>query len=375
MRDEALMRKALALAARGTGNTSPNPMVGAIVAGDDGAIIATGYHERAGTAHAESIALEAAGSAARGATLYVTLEPCDHHGTTPPCTQAVIQSGVARVVIATADDDERARGAGIERLRAAGLRVDVGICEDAARILNRMYSHQRRTGRPYLTLKMAQSLDGAIALRKGERTRLTGEKAVAHVRSLRFEHDAVMVGVETAIVDDPQLTVRPYRHRAVPYARIVVDSNARLPLTSALVKDQKKALTIVVTTDRAPRDRVEALKGAGVEVLVTGADAAGRVDVRDLLGQLGRRGMLGVLCEGGPTLGATLLDAKLVDEMHLIAAPVVLGTATEAPVLSGLAKPVDFRIEAIRRLGDDILIVAHPKATPPTLPTPPTSPM
>ena len=355
------MRKALGLAARGAGNTSPNPMVGAIVVRDDGTSIATAFHEGAGTPHAESIALERAGSDARGSTLYVTLEPCDHHGKTPPCTQAIIQAGVARVVIAAADEDARVRGAGIERLRAAGLRVDVGVCEDASRLLNRMYSHQRRTGRPYVTLKMAQSLDGAVGLRAGERTRLTGQKASAHVRSLRYEHDAVMVGVQTAIVDDPQLTVRPFKKRAVPYARIVVDSNARLPVTSKLVTDMTKAVTIVATTDGAPRDRVEALRNAGVEVIVTAADSSGRVDVRDLLVRLGQRGMLGVLCEGGPTLAAALLQAGLASEIQLIVAPVVLGSAADAPAFSGLTKPVELRIETVRKLGDDVLVVAHPK--------------
>ena len=360
MRDEALMRKALALAARGAGNTSPNPMVGAVVASEDGEIIATGFHEAAGAPHAEALALESAGPAARGATLYVTLEPCDHQGQTPPCTQAIVRSGVARVVVAATDDDERVRGAGIERLRAAGLIVDVGVCEADARRLNRMYVHQRRTGLPYVTLKMAQSLDGAIGPRAGERTQLTGEKAAAHVRALRYEHDAVMVGIETAMVDDPQLTVRPYKRRAVPFARIVVDTTARVRMTSNLVSDQARALTIVATTDRAPLDRVEALKDAGVDVLVANADQSGKVDLRDLLTRLSKRGMLGVLCEGGPTLGGALMEAGLVSEIHLIVAPVVLGSASVAPVLSGLSAPVRTRIQAVRSLGDDVLVVANP---------------
>jgi len=361
MRDEALMRKALALAARGTGNTSPNPMVGAVVASGAGDIIATGFHEAAGSPHAEAIALDRACPDARGSTLYITLEPCDHHGKTEPCTQAIVQAGVARVVIATTDDDERVRGAGIERLRAAGLQVDVGAGEADARRLNRMYSHQRRTGMPFLTLKMAQSLDGAIGLRPGEHTHLTGEKAAAHVRALRYEHDAVMVGIETATIDDPQLTVRPYKRRAVPYTRIVVDSNARLRMTSNLASDLARASTIVAVTYRAPRDRIETLEEAGVEVLVANAGESGRVDLRDLLLRLGQRGVLGVLCEGGPTLGGAFLKAGLVSELQLILAPVVLGTASVAPVLSGLSAPVEMRIWAIRSLGDDVLVVANPK--------------
>src|ERR1700730_5017332 len=215
MHDEAIMRRALALAARAAGNTSPNPMVGAIVASSEGEPIAQGYHERAGDAHAEAVALERAGDKARGATLFLTLEPCNHHGHTPPCTDAIIRAGVARVVIATEDDDPRVRGAGIKRLREAGIRVDVAAGPEAARRLNRMYFHHRRTGRPFVTLKMAQSLDGAVGVRSGERRQLTGAKAVAYVRSLRYEHDAVMVGIGTVLVDDPALTVRPFRARAV----------------------------------------------------------------------------------------------------------------------------------------------------------------
>jgi len=360
MRDDALMRKALALAARGAGSTSPNPMVGAIIAGADGAIVAEGYHERAGSPHAETMALERAGPEARGATLYVTLEPCDHQASTPPCTQAILQAGVARVVIAAVDDDERVRGAGIARLRAGGVQVDVGVLEAAARHLNRRYAHHRMTGRPFVTLKMAQSIDGAAAARPGERTQLTGAKAAAHVRRLRFEHDAVMIGVATAIVDDPRLTVRPFKQRAVPYVRIVADSSARLPSKSQLVKDQRKARTIVAVTDRAPKERVDDLARRGVQILTCAADASGLVDLRDLLRRLGSRGMLGVLCEGGPTLATTLLEADLVDELHWIVAPIAFGSGDAVPALRGFQKPVKFTIDDVRQLGEDALIVARP---------------
>lgn len=363
MRDESLMAIALAEAERGLGNTSPNPMVGAVVAHADGdeSPIAVGYHERAGSAHAEAVALEKAGAAARGATLFVNLEPCDHRGATPPCTEAIIRAGIARVVIAMADDDERARGAGIKRLRAAGIDVDVGIAEARAHELNRMYIHQRRSGLPYLTLKMAQSVDGAIAPRPGERYALTGRAAAAHVRILRFEHDAVMVGVGTALVDDPQLTVRPFRARAVPYRRIIVDSTARLPLRSTLVKDRARVSTIIATTATAPHERVEALRAKGVEIIVCDALPDGNVDLRDLLARLGALGFLGVLCEGGPTLASALLDARLVDELHLLVAPVALGTSDVVPAFRKLSRPNRLRIRTVRRLGDDALIVARPE--------------
>jgi diaminohydroxyphosphoribosylaminopyrimidine deaminase / 5-amino-6-(5-phosphoribosylamino)uracil reductase len=225
-----------------------------------------------------------------------------------------------------------------------------------------MYFHQRRTGRPYVTLKMAQSLDGAIGKAAGERMQLTGTKAAAYVRALRYEHDAVMVGVETAIVDDPQLTVRPFRGRAVPYTRIVVDSTARLPSRSKLVKDRRRAVTVVAVGDRAPRERVVALRDAGVDIMECTTTVQGRIDLRDLLDRLGQRGMLGVLCEGGPTLGGALLAGGLVNELHLIAAPIVLGTASRAPVLQGVDTPVELEISAMRRLGDDVAVVAMPTA-------------
>ena len=365
MRDEALMAIALAEAERALGNTSPNPMVGAVVARPNGdeAPIAVGFHERAGAAHAEAIAVEKAGDAARGATLFVNLEPCDHHGATPPCTEAIIRSGVARVVVATLDDDERARGAGVGRLRDAGIHVDVGVGEARARELNRMYLHQRRTGMPFLTLKMAQSVDGAIAPRPGERYALTGRAAGAHVRLLRYEHDAVMIGVGTAVVDDPQLTVRPFRERAVPYRRIVVDSSARLPIASALVKDRSRAATIVATGATAPRERVEALQAKGVDIMSCTSASDGRVDLRDLLARLGALGVLGVLCEGGPTLASALLDARLVDELQVLVAPVVLGSSVSAPAFRPLGVTSRLRLRTVKRFGDDALIVARPEAT------------
>jgi diaminohydroxyphosphoribosylaminopyrimidine deaminase / 5-amino-6-(5-phosphoribosylamino)uracil reductase len=363
MRDEGLMAIALAEAERGLGNTSPNPMVGAVVARPgDQTPVAAGYHERAGSAHAEAVALEKAGAAARGATLYVNLEPCDHQGAMPPCTEAIVRSGIARVVVATLDDDERARGSGVRRLRDAGIHVDVGVAEARARELNRMYLHQRRTGLPYLTLKMAQSIDGAIAPRPGERYALTGRAAAAHVRLLRFEHDAVMIGVGTALVDDPQLTVRPFRARAVPYRRIVVDSGARLALNSSLVKDRSRASTIVATTGAASRERVDALRGKGVEIITCTATQGGRVDMRDLFARLGALGILGVLCEGGPALAASVLDAGLVDELHVLVAPVVLGTSSSAPAFRALDSPNRLRLRTVKRLGDDALIVARPDA-------------
>jgi diaminohydroxyphosphoribosylaminopyrimidine deaminase/5-amino-6-(5-phosphoribosylamino)uracil reductase len=359
MREENLMRRALALAARAKGNTNPNPMVGAIVVGPDGTIVAEGWHERAGGAHAEAIAIERAGERARGTTLYVTLEPCDYHGRTPPCTEAIVRAGIDRIVVATEDADARVAGEGIRRLREAGLDVTVGIAADKARHLNRMYFRQRRTGLPFVTLKMAASLDGAAAAERGKRLQLTGQKAAAYVRSLRYEHDAVLIGVETAIVDNPQLTVRPFKERSVPFARIVVDSAARLPLRSQLLKDTKRASTAVAVTAGAQRERTDALQAAGAEIIVCRAREDGRVDLRHLLELLGNRGMLGVLCEGGPTIAGALLRDRLVQEFHLLIAPMVLGAAAAVPVVEGLPVPKQARLANVRRIGDDVLVVTR----------------
>jgi diaminohydroxyphosphoribosylaminopyrimidine deaminase / 5-amino-6-(5-phosphoribosylamino)uracil reductase len=362
MQVEQAMSEALELAARGNGNTSPNPMVGAVVLASNGDIAGTGYHERAGAPHAETRALAGAGERARGGTLVVTLEPCHRHGRTPPCTDGIAAAGVARVVVAMLDPDPHERGAGVEALRASGIRVDVGVGEPAAARLNRMYVRHRTTGRPWITLKMAQSIDGAIGAERGRRERITGPEAGRHVDDLRFSHDAVMVGVETAIVDDPQLTVRPLRERAVPYTRIVVDSAARLPVGSTLVARQQDAATIVAITERAPAARVAALEAAGAGIIRCASDAAGRVDVHDLLERLGARGMLGVLCEGGPTLAASLLSAGSVDELHWLLAPCILGTARANPVLARIPRHVDFIISEHRVLGEDVLVIAAPAA-------------
>ena len=358
MRAEQLMRRALAQAQRAAGETSPNPLVGAVIATPDGDLIASAYHERAGAPHAEVIALEKAGAEARGATMYVTLEPCAHHGRTPPCVDALLAAGIARVVIAVLDADPTVEGGGAQRLRLAGVQVDVGLCGDAALHANRMYFHQRRTGRPFVTLKMAESIDGAVAEDTQTRMQLTSGAAQRYVRGLRIVHDAVMVGVQTAIVDDPMLTVRPFRKRAVPYTRVIVDSAARLPLGSKLVADQSRSNTIVAVSSRADQERVQALSAAGVEVVECAGTGDGRVDLHDLLSRLGRRGMLGVLCEGGPVLAGSLLRARLVNELHMLVAPLILGTANVASVFCGFDGTVATRVEHVESLGDDVLIVA-----------------
>lgn len=353
------MQRALALASRATGDTSPNPLVGAVIVAH-GKIVGEGYHHRAGAPHAERQALKAAGTRARSATMYVTLEPCAHQGKTPPCTPALIAAGVARVVVALEDPDKNVRGKGIEQLRRAGIAVEVGDRADQARELNRAYLKQRVTGRPFVTLKIAQTADGYMARAKDERTRITGARSARFTRQLRIENDAVMVGVDTVIIDDPLLTVRPPKRRAVPYVRIVVDSHGRTPLTARVVRTARRTRTIVATTRAMPHAKRRQLKACGVEVLMCDADRAGRVDLDDLLVKLGRRGTLSVLCEGGPRLARALLTAGRVDRVHRLIAPKTFGAGiTGAAVAAPIIKRA--RVIAVRRLGRDSLITAAPE--------------
>jgi len=353
------MRRALALAARALGDTSPNPLVGAVIVAD-GQIVGQGYHHRAGAPHAEHEALSAAGRRAHGATMYVTLEPCVHRGRTGPCVPAIVSAGIAHVIVAMQDPDTRVRGRGIEQLRRAGVNVEVGDGEAETRELNRAYVKQRTSGRPYVTLKIAQTQDGFIARRKGERSAITGAQAARFTRGERIEHDAVMIGVDTAVIDDPQLTVRPPHARAVPYTRIVVDSRGRLPLSAKLVRNHRAARTIVATTRAMSRQTRAALERRGVEVLVCKRTAQGRVDLRDLLARLGRQGMLSVLCEAGPKLARGLLTARCVDAIHWLIAPTKFGS-TPAAAQAAVAAPIvrNAHVTEVSRLGRDVLVKAE----------------
>jgi diaminohydroxyphosphoribosylaminopyrimidine deaminase/5-amino-6-(5-phosphoribosylamino)uracil reductase len=355
------MELALELAKLGIGQTSPNPMVGAVLVAPGGEIVGRGYYERAGSEHAETIALRDAQNKAHGATLYVTLEPCSHvtNNRSTSCADRVGSSGVTRVVAAMEDPDARVRGAGLARLRAQGVPVEVGLLGDEAARLNRAYVHHRLTGMPFVTLKMAQSLDGTIVSHRGERRQLTGARAQRHTRLARYEHDAVMVGVGTVIVDDPLLTVRPIKPRAVPYTRIVVDAVGRMPMRAKLTKDQSRARTIVATTDQMPHPTRDALLKRGVTVLVCAKDGNDRVDLGDLLGRLGRDGIISILCEGGPILGASLLAGRHVQAVDWLVAPLLLGGADAVPVIADVTRDIPLRLRLVRRLGDDVLITGE----------------
>ncbi|MGB9920981.1 MAG: bifunctional diaminohydroxyphosphoribosylaminopyrimidine deaminase/5-amino-6-(5-phosphoribosylamino)uracil reductase RibD [Moorellales bacterium] len=361
MCDLKFMRRALELAERGAGWTSPNPAVGAVVVRDH-RIVGEGYHHRAGEAHAEVNALRQAGELARGSTLYVTLEPCNHYGRTPPCTEAILAAGVRRVVAATADANPRVRGRGLLRLAAKGLQVEVGLERRSARRLNEAFAKYVVTGIPWVSLKMAMSLDGKAATRTGDSRWITGPTARQLVHELRHRHDAVLVGVGTILRDNPQLTVR-WRAGRDPI-RIVLDSSLRLPLTSRVLTVRSSAPTWVATTAYCNPNRRRALEEAGVEVLAVEGTGS-RVDLHQLLVTLGQRGVTSVLVEGGPTVAAAFLEADLVDRLYLFVAPKVVG-GREAPGPVGgsgvgrMTEALRLHQMEIRPVGADWLVTGYP---------------
>jgi diaminohydroxyphosphoribosylaminopyrimidine deaminase/5-amino-6-(5-phosphoribosylamino)uracil reductase len=375
--DEAWMARAVALAEGGRGTASPNPMVGAVLV-RDGRVVGEGFHRAAGTAHAEAVALAAAGAAAAGATCYVTLEPCAHHGRTPPCADALLAAGVARVVAAVTDPDPRARGAGLERLRAAGVRVDIGAGAAAAAEQNAAYLTHRRLGRPRVTLKAAASLDGKVAAPDGTSQWITGPAARSDAHRLRAEADAVAVGAGTALADDPRLTVRLPGFTGRQPLRVLVDAAGRVGANGHLFDGE--AETLVATTPAAPATAVDAWKAAGAEVLVCqpttvtvggalGAPPVGQgVDLDDLTRVLGERGVLELLVEGGPRLQASLWGAGLADRLVWYLAPLAIGGEAAPGLLGGagagtLADARRLRLASVDRLGDDLRVVAFPRST------------
>ncbi|HEY8315069.1 MAG TPA: bifunctional diaminohydroxyphosphoribosylaminopyrimidine deaminase/5-amino-6-(5-phosphoribosylamino)uracil reductase RibD [Candidatus Baltobacteraceae bacterium] len=355
--DRLYMQRACELAARALGNTSPNPTVGAIVVAQHGQTVGEGYHHRAGEPHAEVHALREAGARARGATLYVSLEPCNHHGRTPPCSQAVAQAGLARVVVGAADPNPQTHGGGIAYLRERGIAVDV-TGEPAARTLIERFAVAIAGRRPYVTLKMASSLDGYVASRSGVQEWLTGEEARAFVREQRIEHDAVMVGAGTVRVDDPQLTVRPAHHRLRDYVRIIACETDAVPATSNVFARTENYAKTIVLAPAGALERFEALR-AVADVLPVGTQADRQLDLRAAMVALRAYGIGSVFCEGGPTLAGRLVASDLVDRFDWLLAPRLLRSAGALPVMASTdmsATAPGLRYDRIERLGADLLV-------------------
>jgi diaminohydroxyphosphoribosylaminopyrimidine deaminase/5-amino-6-(5-phosphoribosylamino)uracil reductase len=358
MDDLGHMRAALTLARRGLGEVWPNPTVGCVIV-KEGRVVGRGWTQPGGRPHGETEAIARAGAAAKGATAYVSLEPCCHWGKTPPCTDALIAAGIARVVLPIEDPDPRVSGAGIARLKAAGITVETGICAEEASELNRGFLIRMREGRPLVTLKLASTLDGRIATHSGESQWITGQLARDRAHWLRANHDAVMVGINTAIADDPQLTCRlpGLGHRSP--VRVIVDSRLRLPLTARVVADAKRVPTWVVTLRGGDALRQEAFRACGVALIEVGPDDGAGIDMKEALQALGARGITRILAEGGAMLAAALLRTQLADRLAWFHAPRVIGgdgIAAVAPLgLARLADAPGFLRTGIQELGDDVL--------------------
>jgi len=367
--DLQAMRAALALARRGLGRVWPNPAVGCVIA-RDGRVVGRGWTQPGGRPHAEAEALARAGDEAKGATAYVTLEPCCHWGRTPPCADALIAAGLARVVAAIEDPDPRVAGGGLLRLRTAGIAIESGLCAAEAAETNAGFLTRLRLGRPMVTLKLATSLDGRIATASGTSRWITGEPARQRAHLLRATHDAILVGTDTVIADNPQLTCRlPGLERHSP-VRVVIDRQLRVPLDARLFAEARQTPSWVVTLASADAARQQALREAGVIVIAAEPDPSGRIDLGSVLTLLGERGLTRLLVEGGGRLAAALLREALVDRLVWFHAPLLLG-GDGIPAIGelgrgGLADMPGFERLSSETIGEDVLstFLARPVASP-----------
>ncbi|WP_073155470.1 bifunctional diaminohydroxyphosphoribosylaminopyrimidine deaminase/5-amino-6-(5-phosphoribosylamino)uracil reductase RibD [Seinonella peptonophila] len=362
--DQDWMKLALTLAEATTGQTGSNPMVGAVVI-NDGRLVGQGAHLRRGEAHAEVHALQMAGERARGGTIYVTLEPCNHHGQTPPCTEAILKTGIQRVVVGSTDPDSRVSGQGIARLQQAGLEVKTHVLQEECNRLNEAYFHHRLTGLPFVTLKMATTLDGKIASHTGDSRWVTNEISRERVHELRDQYQAILVGVQTVIADDPELTTR-FKIGGKHPIRIIVDSQLRTPFTAKVI-DVSTAPTLICTTEAAMKsEHAEQFQAKGVQLLECGA--GNRVDLGLMLQQLGKQGILSLLVEGGGTINGSLLAEHRVQKVIAFIAPKILGgkrslSAIGDPSPDRMADAIELDQISWEQYGNDLCVTGYVKPT------------
>ncbi len=354
--DEKFMHQALSIARRGVGNTWPNPSVGCVIV-KGATIIGRGWTAQGGRPHAEAIALDRAGKEAKGAIAYVTLEPCCHHGKTPPCTDALIRAGIVRVVIGAIDPDKRVAGKGVEALKKAGIEVVTGVLEQEAEELNAGFFKRIKEGRPYITLKMATTLDGKIALSNKESRWITGEDARSFAHALRSRNNAIMVGSGTVAADDPELSCRlPGLEDRSP-VRVIVDSNLKIPLSSKLVKTAQNIPLWIITLAKNKKEKNWNLLAEKGIKLIEVSDRKGRPKLTDAMEELGKLGINRLLVEGGSSLATSLLKENLVDEIIMIQAPKIIGNDGVAAIgdmgFSSLEKITRFKIVSTQLIGED----------------------
>jgi diaminohydroxyphosphoribosylaminopyrimidine deaminase/5-amino-6-(5-phosphoribosylamino)uracil reductase len=360
--DRQFMRRALDLAVKGAGFVSPNPMVGAVVV-KDGQVIGQGYHQSVGGPHAEVHALDAAGSSARGATLYVTLEPCNHFGRTPPCTQKIMEAGIRRVVVAMADPDPTVKGGGNGYLASQGIEVECGVCEQSARQLNESFIKFKTTGRPFVILKMAATLDGRIATRTGDARWVTGEAARSRVHEMRHAMDAIMVGIGTVEADDPRLTARLANGRGIDPVRIILDTNLKLRPKARILTSASTAATYVACAPHADQQKKKRLIEKGAKILeIPLRDAY--IDLTQLMQRLGTMGITSVLVEGGGQVATGALNSDIVDKVALFYAPKLLVSDQGVPMCRGqgpekMTEALALKNIEVSRIGEDILVEGY----------------
>jgi diaminohydroxyphosphoribosylaminopyrimidine deaminase/5-amino-6-(5-phosphoribosylamino)uracil reductase len=366
--DQIYMKRALSLAARGKGKTNPNPMVGAVIV-SQGHVVGEAYHHQAGKPHAEILALHRAGPRARGGVLYVTLEPCCHsHKRTPPCVPLLLQSGLTRICVAMADPNPQVSGHGIHMLKRAGLQISIGVLEDEAQQLNAVYRHWITTGRPFVILKGAMTLDGKIATRTGQSKWITSDQARQDVHRVRSQVDVVMVGIGTVLADNPELSARGSKGATLGRTgrqpvRVVLDSRLRIPFKSKILQWVHEQPTILCTTVQASPKKIQTLREQHVQVWVL-PQKKGRVSLRASLAQLGKEGMSSVLLEGGSTLNASALNEGLVNQVRLYVAPLLMGGQDAKSLIGGVSPKALERAwrlvnPELRKIGQDWLLTAN----------------
>jgi diaminohydroxyphosphoribosylaminopyrimidine deaminase / 5-amino-6-(5-phosphoribosylamino)uracil reductase len=360
MNDLSYMKLALQLAQGTIGQTSPNPMVGSVVV-NNGEIVGVGAHLKAGTEHAEVHALKMAKNKAKGGTIYVTLEPCSHHGRTPPCADLIIEKGLKRVVIACLDPNPLVAGKGVEKLKKANIDVEIGVLEAEALELNKVFFHYIKTKKPYVTLKTATTLDGKIATSTGESKWITGSVAREDVHQLRHQHDGILVGIGTVLADDPSLTTRREVGGNNPI-RVILDHHLRTPLHAKVVTDGK-AKTWIITAENPPKSKLAELVRLGVKVIEVSNK---EIEINELLSLLGEQGISSLFVEGGSTVNDSFLRSRCINEVITYIAPKLIG-GKEAPTsfsgigFSNLGDALQLSIKEVKHLGDDLKIVSVPK--------------